>query len=199
MGGDEVVVCRDAGGRVIGTAVFAWEDGCGCGCGGGGGGGKRGRRRSNTHTPPQRCRIRAWTVQAKHRNQGLGTSLLREVVRLVRERGGAAVDFAGGEAGCANAREFFSFLPFFGFQLGVLVVQRQADVDMNMGKSCRLTNCAPALLQRRLLPARSQGACGATSCDGACAETLTEGSLAHHILLGRGGNGIQVGVSVFTL
>ncbi|KAJ9644667.1 hypothetical protein H2199_003630 [Coniosporium tulheliwenetii] len=80
LAGDTVIIAKVArSGEVIGAVVLGWV------CEGRGSGRRRNKGRGA---------VRAWTVAAGYRGNGVGAGLLEEAVRVVGERGREGVGFA---------------------------------------------------------------------------------------------------------
>lgn len=99
-GEDVVVVVSRWGEEVIGGLVVRFvrdgEGGGGVGVGSGVGG--RGKKGRGGKGGGGMASIRAWTVKLRFRGKGVGTGLLEEAVRVCRERGVDAVEFAADHA-----------------------------------------------------------------------------------------------------
>ncbi|KAL2146905.1 hypothetical protein VTI28DRAFT_1632 [Corynascus sepedonium] len=108
---EDIILGTRHGSDIVGALVLRLErpgstsspDGSGggssCGSGGSGGGGSRRKAHSRQNSfklKGGRGVIRAWTIRLRYRGQGLGGDLLREAVRITRERCGrdAEVGFA---------------------------------------------------------------------------------------------------------
>ena len=112
--GENVVVVSRWGEEVIGGLVVRFVgDGNGAGGGGGGGVGGRGKRGKGGKGGGGTAYIRAWTVKLRFRGKGVGTGLLEEAVRVCRERGVDAVEFAADHASMLPFLFLFLFLFLF--------------------------------------------------------------------------------------
>lgn len=115
--GPDVVLVSRWGEEVIGALVLRFVrdeavSALGPAAAGGGAGSGKAARRSKVGKAggASTACIRAWTVKLRFRGKGVGTGLLEDAVRVCRERGGDALDFAPAHASSFPPPPFPLFL-----------------------------------------------------------------------------------------